>query len=302
MRGVFGNAKVRGQLTSPIFVVTCMRSFSSLACAMLGQHPELFGVPELNLFMADMIGPVVASINQLRPRSLDGLLRLVGQLEFGEQSEKSIRSARIWLDGHRGWSVTQFFSWAQQAIGRRIIDKSPGTVLEKDRLERMLRLYPDARVLHLTRHPRPTCLSILEVWNLRPGRLRKVSDPEESWLNANLNIVEATAGLSGDRLMHIRGEELLASPSTYLPQICDWLGVGFDERAYNAMLHPENSPFACIGPKSAPFGMDPKFLLNPTFEQRTIPPASLQGALEWRASGSGFSEKTIELAHRFGYR
>ena len=37
----------------PIFILASPRSFTSLLCTMLGQHPEVYGVPELHLFLAE---------------------------------------------------------------------------------------------------------------------------------------------------------------------------------------------------------------------------------------------------------
>ena len=41
--------------TDPIFVLAAPRSYSSLVNAMIGQHPELYGVPELNLFQCETV-------------------------------------------------------------------------------------------------------------------------------------------------------------------------------------------------------------------------------------------------------
>ena len=56
---------------------------------MLGQHPALYGLPELNLFMADRLAEVMKKLRIFRPQSLHGLLRVVAQLEYQAQKEKA---------------------------------------------------------------------------------------------------------------------------------------------------------------------------------------------------------------------
>ena len=51
--------------------------------------------------------------------------------------------------------------------------------------------------------------------------------------------------------MRVRGEDLLGEPDTYLRKIAEWLGLRTDEEAIEAMKHPEQSPYACIGPENA---------------------------------------------------
>ena len=41
------------EVADPVFVLAAPRSFSSVVCAMLGQHPELHGLPETHLFVDD---------------------------------------------------------------------------------------------------------------------------------------------------------------------------------------------------------------------------------------------------------
>src|SRR5579862_6331286 len=43
----------------PVLLLCPPRSFSSVVGAMLGQHPELYGFPELSLFAADTLADLV---------------------------------------------------------------------------------------------------------------------------------------------------------------------------------------------------------------------------------------------------
>jgi hypothetical protein len=296
--------------TPPLFILTCMRSYSSLVSTMLGQHPELYGLPELNPFIADTLAGILRKLRIVRPQSLHGLLRAVAQIEFGEQSVACIEQARDWLHRHGHWTARDLFAHLSVHLEPRIlIDKSPSTPLNPVHLQRLRHAFPEARILHLVRHPRATCQSIHQ---LRQKSNRAQPDtvpggaepsPEQLWLRINRTIVAFTATLPPSQSMRIQGEQLLSEPELYLGQIAEWLGLSNAPACIAAMLHPEDSPYACIGPPNALFGNDPNFLRNPHYARRPIPPQRLDGALDWPGDApGGFSADTRALAHQFGYR
>ena len=43
------------QPAAPLVILCPARSFSSVVCAMLGQHPQTYGLPELHLFITDTV-------------------------------------------------------------------------------------------------------------------------------------------------------------------------------------------------------------------------------------------------------
>ena len=125
-------------------------------------------------------------------------------------------------------------------------------------------------------------------------------DPERVWLRSHQNIVDFTAALPPAECMRIKGEDLLSHPELYLPQIAEWLGVRTDQEAIEAMMHPENSPYARFGPANAKYGNDPNFLENSILKTSDIAELSLNGALEW-APEREFSKATRKLAKELGY-
>lgn len=296
-------------MTQQLFVLTCMRSYSSLFAGMIGQHPDVYGFLELNPFVANAVGGVLSMTDSLRPASLHGTLRTIAQIEYGEQTEENIERARSWLEARRDWSTKKLLEYLGERVGTKlIVEKSPSTVMFKASLERMYRDFPDAYFLHLTRHPRPTCLSIRNLIaeaDKKKGTARADrTDPERMWLRAHQNILEFGKDLPPGQLMRIQGEMLLTDPKLYFGQIMEWLGLDFNDDIYNLMQHPEASPYARLGPSNALYGSDINYLNNPVFKQRPIPESHLEGPLEWLAQpeGSGFSRQTIKIARQLGYR
>ena len=70
----------------PLFILGSPRSFTSLICAVLGQNPDAYGVPELNLFITDDIKTLIEELSGYRQIQLHGLLRTVSHLYSGEQN------------------------------------------------------------------------------------------------------------------------------------------------------------------------------------------------------------------------
>ena len=304
--GLLHSARVLKLMASkqPFFILCPLRSFSSVVCTMLGQHPDMYGFPELNLFIADTLGGVM-NIHRLRPHGAHGLYRTLAQLHDGEQTEASVSRAIEWVEQRRSWSSKQVLDYILDWIVPRIgVDKSPRTVMKPEYLRRMHATYPDANYLHLVRHPRSTAISTKELLK-RNDEWEGLFDadwvdPERVWLRTHKNVVDFAATLPEGQCMRIKGEDLLSDPHLYLPQIAEWLGIRTDRETIEAMLHPEQSPYACFGPENAKYGNDPNFLGKPAFRGGRIKEPSLEGDLDW-APGQQFSKPVLKLAREFGY-
>lgn len=293
-------------MSEPFFILCPLRSFSSLVCGMLGQHPDMYGMLELNLFQEDTLEGLVQYQQKTRPHSNHGLLRTLAQIHDGKQNFETIQAAEAWISDHFHWTTKQVLDHIITLVAPKIvIDKSPSTVMTPKSIERMYSMYPDASYLHLIRHPRSTGKSMIDLVNLTgAGNGAFVIDnydPEDIWLQVHTNIVDFTESLAPGQSMRIKGEDLLGNPDVYLPQIAEWLGIRTDREALEATKHPETSPYACFGPPNALFGNDPNFLDNPVFRSTRFEEPTLKGELEWD-SGKHFSHETCKLAKEFGYR
>jgi hypothetical protein len=125
-------------------------------------------------------------------------------------------------------------------------------------------------------------------------------DPERIWLTAQTNILDFCQTLPQGQVMRIRGEDLLSDPWHHLPQIFDWLEARTDREALAQTMHPENSPYACLGPENAMWGNDPNFLENPVFRPGKIVVPELGGLLPWNPE-RGFLPETEKIARLLGY-
>src|SRR5215831_16410513 len=84
-------------ITGPLFILAAPRSFTSVVCTMLGQHPQMYGLPELHLFGAETMGEWWEICERTRPAMPHGALRAVAELFYGKQTEHTITLAAGWL-------------------------------------------------------------------------------------------------------------------------------------------------------------------------------------------------------------
>ena len=284
----------------PLIILTCMRSYSSLVSNMLGQHPGLYALPEINPFVETTLARFVKRAMAVRPRTLDRLLRAIAEVEFGAQTEECVAGAMQWVDQRKRWNIVQVLKHlTERCAPRRLIDKSPSTVLSDEALQRALDACPNACFLHLYSHPCATTRSIAKITEFGDGG-RNRNDPETSWYSANRRIMRAATRIARGQFMSVRGEDVLRDPEIYLPQICAWLGLETQPDDLAAM-HPERSPYACIGPTSAPFGNDPNFLRNPVCSRREIPERPLSEPLDWDRPARLLRPESIAIAQQMGY-
>jgi hypothetical protein len=295
---------------APIFVLATARSYSSVVATMVGQHPDLAGLPELKLFCCRTIGELEASLPQfwiergITHRS-PGLVRALAEFEFGDQTLESLSGARAWLQDRLHWSGADVLDVLLSRLSpRAAVEKSPESSLTDSALMRMVSAYPKARYLHLTRHPVSTQRSMQAHWNRIMPINPQIGEPMSSiysWYETHRRILHLGAKLPPDSYMRVRAEDVLNETESQLRAIALWLRVRDDDGAIEAMKHPEASPFARFGPECSglPGGNDPGFLRDPIPHTVEIP-CALDPPPGWEATPSVW-QMVIDLANLLGY-
>jgi hypothetical protein len=310
-------------LAGPLIILCPARSFSSVVCAMLGQHPQLYGFPELHLFIADTLDGLLRYWEKKKKSFSEafynewfgaaaaecstGLLRAMAELHFGGQTAENVGQALAWLRDRRAWSTRQVFDHLMEPIRPRWgVEKTPETAMNPACMARARSQYPEARFLHLTRHPVTAQRSMQGHWGWRMQKRRPESNGADlarvcarEWSLTHQAILNFTAGLPPEQTMRIRGEDLLNEPDVHLPRVAAWLGLRIDAEAIDAMKHPERSPYAEPGPSSAMLGYDPKFLKSPQLRPSELP-TGLEHPPEWGLD-PWLLLNVLELARRLGY-
>jgi hypothetical protein len=307
------------EVPPPIFILAAPRSFTSLVTAMIGQHPELYGVPELNLFQCETLrdfnaGPSVEGglKSPFWAAMRHGLLRTVAQIYGGEQTVESIRMAERWVRLRESMTSGEAFREICRAVApRRVVEKSPGVLRKQEYLLRMLEAFPAAKFIHLVRHPRAQCQSVLKTKggigvllalnSVDHHGPKAALEPQIVWHDTQIQILRFLDELPDSQFVTIRAEEFMTNLNEVLPALCRWLGVSDAPDALAAMRHPEASPFSSEGPVNARLGNDINFLRSPALREGEVRMPELDGPLPWRKDGADFHPDVKALAHALGY-
>jgi hypothetical protein len=215
----------------PVFVVGCPRSGTTLLSLMLHAHPRLAIPPETRFLVSTWrdrrrFGDL-STVQQrralaracTRPRSRISTLEL-----DPKQTRKAILAAPPTIGSAFG---TVFRLYAEQHGAARWGDKRPAYFTEVDVL---LRLFPDAQVVHVVRDPRANVASLKRMPWWPYGSVGSMA----TWAQAEWCSRRNASRLPADVFHVVRYESLVAAPETVLRELCRFLGEDFDP----AMLAP----------------------------------------------------------------
>jgi len=296
----------------PLVILAPPRCFTTLVSAMLGQHPQMYGLPETYLFTA----PTMREwwLAHRGTSRVDGLSRAVAEIIFGAQTEATIELALQWLWRQSDQSSAAILRiLADKVFPLILVEKTPQATERVEHMQRIIRDFPQARFLHLLRHPfghvrsrvyrrlnhlrrvRPT-IDVFEAAQRFRG-----ADPQMLWYRCNSSILAFLATVPPEQQLRVYGEVLLADPDRQLREIALWLNLRSDSEAIEAMKHPERSPFARFGPRNALMGGDENFFQQPLLRPAQPVAQSLDTPFPWRRDGAGFAPKVRTLARILGY-
>ena len=302
---------------APLFVLSPPRSYSTVTVALLGGHPAIFGLPEMLTFSAPTVGELMsgtgcgckaaggdhpASCRVLQVR-LTGPYRAVAYLHEGSQAPEAIERATAWLRARPDWPTERLLDYVLDLAAPQVgLEKSPDTVRTDGSIARCLREYPDARFVHLTRHPVTAQRSIQEHLDLiSPAKspLHLAVSAATIWYLSHIRILRALRTLPPHQSFRVRAEDLLAAPLEQLPPILSWLGLPHDEQTVTGMLHTERWTFAGSGPVPRLFGGDHKFMQRPALRApEPDPPTTFDP--DWGLP-TGMCDRMSALARSLGY-
>ena len=261
---------------APVFVLVPARSYSTVSVAMLARHPDLFGFPELSLFRAPDVGGMLAgragqtSLQaQVFRNHLTGVLRAVAYLHEGAQTADAIDRAERWLAERSDWPTVRLMDHLLDIVAPRTgIEKSPDSTSTDTALDACVNAYPNARFLHLTRHPVATQRSMFEQARIWDGDgLGKSDRAALAWYQSHSRIAKKLAPMPARQWLRVRAEDLLRDPDTTLRRVCEWLELPCGDGIVDRMRHPEDWCFAGNGPDGNLLGGDDKFMTDPALRQ-----------------------------------
>lgn len=296
----------------PVFLLSPARSYSTVTVAMLAGHPGLFAFPELLSFpVRTLRGLLDQELNGAgQPRAwginrVSGILRALAQLHDGEQSDNTIRSARDWFVAHGDWTTHDLLDYLLDRVAPAIgVEKSPDTVNTDEGIKACVTAYPNARFLHLTRHPVTTQRSMRGYWARIDDGGQAASlavTSAKAWYWGHRRIVRTLDTLPRDQWLRVRAEDLLRAPEDWLPRILRWLGLDWSPDIVAGMLQTERWVFAGRGDGQWLGGGDQVFLAEPRLRTVDLPPSTVEFESELGIPLPVVADMR-ELAEQLGYR
>ncbi|MFD8569980.1 sulfotransferase family protein [Streptomyces sp. NPDC059639] len=182
-------------LTKPVFIMSPVRSGSTLLRMLLNAHSRLHSPHELHIRRLE-----VAYGSKLSERAMDALDLSRGDLE------------------HLLWDRVMHRELVRSGKDF-IVEKTPSNAFVYRRIRDC---WPDARFVFLLRHP----VSIAQSWHEGDPDKRSYDEACADALRYMKAVDNARKGLTGGHT--VRYEELTADPESRLRALCDFLGIDFE--------------------------------------------------------------------------
>ncbi len=218
--------------TAPIFILAPPRSGTTLLRVMLAGHPGLFACNELQLLHFETLAERAEAYQGKFALWSEGLVRAIMELnDCGADEAKLLLHS---FEKH-GMTTREMFEQLQEWVGDRlVVDKSPSYALDSLALEKALADFPNARFIHLVRHPYSMVKSFEkyhmdQVLYLHPHDFSPQQLGELVWLESNRNAVEFLQKLPANQQFRMVYEDLVQNPEAVMHTMCETLDLPFHE-------------------------------------------------------------------------
>jgi acyl carrier protein len=283
-----------------VFLHSSPRAGSTMLRIMLAGHPGLFCPPELALLFSDSMDEWSSFIGsdgqgfQWPARGLHSAL-----VELTGQPPETVWKRLDEMVAERRAVADVYAELQRLAAPRVLVDKTPPYSLDPETLQRSEEIFEEPLYIHLVRHPYSVIESLLRIRadRLFATRLFEIGDDpdaidpwvvaEHIWAICNRGICELTRQVGSGRSLLVRFEDLVADPARVMGELCELLGVGFDERVLNPYDGRKERMVSGLG--------DPNFLAHSAIDP---------GLGEvWRSIElpRRLDRSTVELAAELGY-
>lgn len=235
-------------MPDPVFILGVPRSGTTLLRVVLAGHPRLFSPPEMILAPFATMRERKARLDE-RFWERGGLRRAIMELlGVGVEEAKTLEASL------QERSVPEVYAWLQERLGeRRLVDKCPHLCAAPEALERLHRLYPEARWIWILRHPGSVTRSVQNMPMAEVLLQGYAPDARRIWHDGNQVIRRFLAGVPAAHQALVRYEALVEDPQTALRPVLDMLGL----EPVPAMFDPYEGERMREGPPGARAVGDP---------------------------------------------
>jgi hypothetical protein len=215
------SSKIFDKVKSPIFLVGCSRSETTLLQQMLDAHPDVAIAPEThfirNFYLKRKIyGDLTQDVNYRR--LITDIIALPVFSEMGLNAEHFRRAAKKIERSYAAIFYLILQQFARDKNARIIGEKTPNHLLYMPILEKF---FPDARFIHIIRDPR----AVVNSWRNVPWSTGSIGENAE-W-RRYMKIARLSPP-SESSILTLRYEQLILNPEASLVSVCDFSGLPFE--------------------------------------------------------------------------
>jgi len=218
----------------PVFIGGCERSGTTMLGALIGGHSHCVCVPE-SQFIEQLLVEEDFNPDALEPGKT--LAQITANERYRLLWPPALNTSTA--DIHElGTTYPQVLSWLVRAYARHQgkpaapvwIDHTP-TNFKRDRT--MLRMFPDARFIHLIRDGRAVTASLLPLdWG--PNDVLQAA---QFWMARCAEGLAAELELGPERVMRVRYEDVVSQPEVTLRRIAEFAGLDYEEAMATGLGH-----------------------------------------------------------------
>lgn len=194
-----------GLVNQPVFLVGAERSGTTVLRLMLAHHPLLAWCQEFEYAVAQMVPEYPA---------LDQYYQWL-------ETHRVFQASGFQIDRHLNYPqlVNSFLVQQRDRQGKPLV----GATVHHH-FDRVLRIWSDARFIHLVRDGRDVARSCIGM-----GWAGNVWTGLERWIEAERLWEKLKAELPATRYLELKYESLIAEPTAALTNLCDFIGIPYDE-------------------------------------------------------------------------
>ncbi|MBK8563871.1 MAG: amino acid adenylation domain-containing protein [Saprospiraceae bacterium] len=227
-RGIGTSSAIR----NPIFILAPPRSGTTLLRVMLAGHPGMFACNELQLLHFETLVEREAAYQGKFALWSEGLIRAVMELNHCEAEEAKLLLHNF---AKHGMTTREMFEQLQEWVGDRLlVDKSPSYALDGEALQKAISDFPNARFIHLVRHPYSMVKSFEkyhmdQVLYLHPHDFSSQQLGELVWLVSQRTTLDFLKNVPASQQFRMVYEDLVQNPEAVMHALCETLGIPFHE-------------------------------------------------------------------------
>jgi len=232
------------KLDNSIFIVGCPRSGTTKLAAILNKRAQIASATETHFF--NFVSKQKYDWKNFTPQDFKNLMEesrildfiKLAELESGnlleqfQQSDDSIKESNLAVEDFYKKRVFNLLikNYLSKKNKSRICEKTPQHL---QNIEEILRLYPQAKIIHMIRDGRDTVNSLLKM----PWRPKGLLNNARFW---SQYIKMGKKESLRPELITIKYENLMERPQDVLINICNFIGEKFEEGLLDDALEPDN--------------------------------------------------------------